>query len=423
MSAVVERIRCAERQAVNVPIDRVLGANGDVDILPIVQSKGYFDIDFRGGKLAFIAGKYIGHIPINARLVIDVQPKLPIVDLLRVLQIAEEAPGTLDFFDRLYKDVEGSDENLTNLIVRSLAKQLRTLDREGPHKTYSSVHTNSTFRPRINFTRSIQQHWSRGDYSHAAIEVFSYSLDNSFNRLIKYALWRSSVMWPVLDITQQRELWSYANLFERIPLDHSRGFIRDCRLALISNAFPSIKYFYRDILRTCLLIVEDQSINLDASEADTALVSAVINLEDVFEKYIRNGLAHNLSKMDPSLRIRDGNIQKGSLFFDSKFEIKPDIVVSRQTIPLVVADVKYKPKISEADRYQVISHSLSVGASIALLILPSDGLKVGLIRTGQIRNEEGIQVFEYHFDLTDKLIDQESKLAVCICELIGVPGA
>src|SRR5216684_7817826 len=95
---------CQERHAVNLPLDHVLLPNGKLDILPAVMSKGYFDIDYRGDALSFVAGRYVGLIPINDRVLIDVKPKVPVKNLLRLIDIAGEELGVLHFFERDYRE-------------------------------------------------------------------------------------------------------------------------------------------------------------------------------------------------------------------------------------------------------------------------------------------------------------------------------
>src|SRR5580700_10841231 len=91
---------CVERQSVAVPLNDLLTTTGKFEIWPIVASKGYFDIDYRGGQLVFKAGKFVGLIPINDRVVIDVKPKVSVADLLHIVDVAEEEVSFLDFFTR-----------------------------------------------------------------------------------------------------------------------------------------------------------------------------------------------------------------------------------------------------------------------------------------------------------------------------------
>src|SRR4051812_40830235 len=121
---------CQERRPVDgLPLDQVLSANGSLDILP--ASKGYFDIDYRGNELTLVAGRYIGLIPINSRVLIDVKPKMQIQNLLRLIDIADEEIGVLKFFDRQYQENEEFNQNVFELLIKTLLKQLRAVEQEG----------------------------------------------------------------------------------------------------------------------------------------------------------------------------------------------------------------------------------------------------------------------------------------------------
>ncbi len=93
-------------------MSEVLSTTGALDILPDVKSKSYFEIDYRAGQLLLVAGKYVGLIPINSRVVIDVRPKVALKGLLRILNLAEEEIGSLEFFNRSYKEIPEQDDNV-----------------------------------------------------------------------------------------------------------------------------------------------------------------------------------------------------------------------------------------------------------------------------------------------------------------------
>src|SRR5260370_31327861 len=154
--------KCEERDSVQLPITQVLDANGDLRILPSVMAKGYFDIDYRGGKLVFLAGKFIGLIPINDQVLIEIRPKVSVSDLARILTIAGEDVGGLRFLEREYEDKKGIDESIVHLVVMSLLHQLRSVAQEGLIKEYVAKVNTGAFKPRINFSKTTQRHSSRG---------------------------------------------------------------------------------------------------------------------------------------------------------------------------------------------------------------------------------------------------------------------
>jgi 5-methylcytosine-specific restriction enzyme subunit McrC len=379
-------------------------------------------------RFTLVAGKYIGLIPINSRILIDVRPKIRIDDLFRVLNVANEQLGALTFFERGYRQIEGPDENILHLLIRTLVKQLQSLEAEGLHKTYKQIVKTGPFRPRINFARTVQRNWSRGIFSTTTCEVFEFSRDNPLNRLVKYALWYSGTFLSLRtgEAELKEQLRFFLEMFETVPLDRSLGFVPAVKLLLASGQIPALRHYYEALARTCLAITGNSSVSLEVQGADVSLLSFVLNFEEVFEKYVRNTLKNASTAHVPPLQILDGNKEgRGYLFTDSRtYEVRPDIVIKKAGAPRVILDVKYKPKISESDRYQIISHAFSMGARTAVLVLPrlEEGKPAGLIRRGKIR--EGlvsVELFEYHFPLDSDLPTEEGRFAVQVLEMADAP--
>jgi len=154
---------------------------------------------------------------------------------------------------------------------------------------------------------------------------------------------------------------------------------------------------------------------------DISFLSFVLNLEDVFEKYIRNLLKGADLTAQPGLRVLNGNTEIQSyLFSDSRtVKILPDIVIKKDKTVLLLADVKYKPKLSEVDRYQIIAHACSMSVNKAVIILPAfAGGQSGLIRRGCVGRGNGIELFEYHFKVDVDLRLEEEKFIAQIFVMI-----
>lgn len=414
---------CAERHPVSVPISEILSPTGSLDILPDVLSKSYFEIDYRSGKLVLVAGKFVGLIPINSRVVIDVRPKLALKGLLRILNIAEEEIGSLDFFNRSYKESPRADDNILSLLVRSLLKQLQQLALEGVLKLYQQRAFVGPFKPRINFSRTIRQQWCRGIFTNTSADYFDFTKDNPLNRLIKYTIWYAGneLQLRAGDYTRLlQDLEFFYNLLETVPLDTSRRFLSQSTETARSHRLPTIRKYYADIARSCLLIVANRSVDIETSGEDVNLLSFVVNLEEVFEKYIRNVIKDQFQRRGSSLVVGDGNKEaRGVLFHDNNtIPVKPDVVIRARPQALCVADAKYKPKIADVDRYQVIAHASSYGSKIALLVMPVfDSSAASLTRVGQVYDATGVELFEYRVKLDGDLAEEESKLGEAVIAL------
>jgi len=384
-------------------------------------SRGYFDVDFRGGEVVLVAGKFVGLIPLNDKIVVEIVPKARLTDFARMLEIAGEDPGSLHFFERTYDEKAGADRFFL-LIVKSLVHQLRPIAQEGILKAYSRRGGVHTFKPTIQFSKTLQRVWAKGNFSHSYSDVFEFTKDTPLNRLVKYAVWFCGRYLVTQEKVQAlaEEVEFYANLFEAVPLDLRLSFVTEVEEVVRSERLPTARNYYLGIAKLCLMIVRNRSVTLDSRGGDAQLLSFIINLEDVFEKYVRNSLRAFARRERTGLLVRDGNLEgRGHLFHDSTANsISPDIVVVRGREKALIADVKYKPRTTEADRYQLISHATALGAALAISVLPASEAGRGLIRKGQVYNTNGIQVFEYHMPLEGNLVEEERHMAAEILGLI-----
>lgn len=413
---------CLERQAVDVPLESLLSSNGDLRILPEVRARGYFDIDYRGDKLTFVAGRFVGTIPITEEICINVKPKIEILDLVRLIAIAGGDIGVLRFFARGYEKRAAQDRTIISLLLVTLLEQLRQLESEGMLKGYRSVEGEGVFRNRLNVGRTLRRHWSRGKFASASWDNFAFTNDNAPNQLIKYTLWYCGKLLDSYKLSDEfrMELSEVFSLFDQVSLDLHKRFLSPVKLLLERNALPTLRHYYYEICKTCLFIIGNDSVSLTVQGSDIDLLSFVLNLEDLFERFVRNVLQRALSSI-PQIRVLDGNREgRSHLFFDSRaIDVKPDIVIQRNGSTLLIADVKYKVKITESDRYQLIAHAYSRGVRRAIFILPSYEMEhSGLVRSGQLLDREGLELFEYRMRLDGDIEREEVALATCIAGLI-----
>ena len=419
-----EVYECFERQAIDLPLSCVLNASGTLNILPEVKSRGYFDIDYRGDRLTFVAGRYVGLIPINDSVCINVKPKIDIADLVRLISIAGGELGVLRFFTRGYEKEKHTEEAIIILVLRTLLEQLHQVATEGMLKEYRQFQGDGFLKPRINFSRTLQQHWARGKFASVSWDRFEFTNDNDPNRLIKYTLWYCGRLLESCSVPSEirRDLAEVYSFFDQVPLDHSKTFVPKVRVVIARQALPALRHYYYDVLNTCLFIVANESISLKVRGTDVDLLSFVLNLEDMFERYVRNVLRDGLELNDTSLKVLDGNKEGRSyLFIDSRaMEVKPDIVVRKNSKTALIADVKYKLKINEGDRYQLIAHAYSCGVKKALFVIPSfENAVDGLVRRGQMNNVDGIEIFEYYMRLDADVENQEKLLVESVASLVS----
>ncbi len=162
-----------ERKEIDIAISEVVKDGGELNILPNVRK--YFSIDYKpkNDKLTLVAGGFIGLIPINSELAIEIKPKFSISNLTRMVAIAEDNFNTLSFFSKNYRESGNFSPVLFEFMAECLANELQTLEEEGLLKDYLLTKENThKIRGRINVNDSIKSLWSHGHFNKASVSYF-----------------------------------------------------------------------------------------------------------------------------------------------------------------------------------------------------------------------------------------------------------
>ena len=422
--------KAIERGDIAIPLQNIIDENGEVTVLPEVTAHGYFDIRFRKNQLHLTAGHYIGQIPLNESVIIDVRPKVPIRNLVNLVGKSGRDITLLDFYMRTYAGLENPPENIFEFLCRCLSIELRWIVKQGVYREYVRFEESATMpRGRLLFGSTIGKRWSKGEVYKLDVSYFQFTPDTHHNRLIKYTLWYCLHHMQALggfNNNLLRELSLYHAMFAPVTLDRSRSFVEPILLKLAKEKLPVIRHYYEKIERVCLAIIENVGMDLMAQGRDYETASFIMNLADVFEGYVFYIAKRAALEYDRSVRVLDGNAEgKRYLFRDSKrFEAKPDVTFERGTVVLLVLDSKYKNKLGESDRYQIISHALAYNANVAIHVLPGTALSAGLEYVGTVGNKAPIKLYAYRLDIESITLDQAEK-AFCtsIAEILAGQGS
>lgn len=416
---------------VDVPAAEVL--RGDrLDVYGSVIDRGYFTLRPRGGALRLQAGGFVGVIPLNERVTIEVTPRVPLGNLSRIIRIAEHVPKALEDSARWYEQEPDMYPSLVDLYALALAGYVDDIALRGLLREYVEHHETTSFpRGRILMNESVTSLRSKGVTHKLAASWYQRTVDNSCNRCIKYAVWflarHRSHLVQRRATKQSRRVLSALNRayrqFDGVQLDLSRGFLRD-RIVLGQRPVPIMRSYYRPVLDLCLAIIRQQAISLDRASGDLGLPSLVVDMSKAFEAYLRNVLARAAEHEDWGLRVLDGNRRAPGggekRLFHTGIETKatPDVVVVREAetgraYPLLI-EVKYKPSDRALDRddlNQAISYGVSFECHDVVLAYPrsaSADAGAGLQRLGTIGD---VVVHQYVCDLgVEDLSTEEHRL-------------
>ncbi len=401
-----------EREATSIPIDEVL-RNGEIDIIPEVQGHEYFDITFRGDRLTLTAGKYVGLIPLNDRVFIQVEPKVPIGNLLAILSAVEGEIVELSVLNREYRTTaEAPPTQLLAAIASAFASALSQIEVDGLQKRYDPFTEGGSFlKGQIRFNESVQRYWSRGTRYAAVSTFFDLTADIQENRLLRYACHVLLVHHRRAEILRNtiRRLSHFEELFSSAGVRLDPSGSRDIQKS--AEHAPE----YLRALRLARLIVSGHGIELRGDGEDVSLPSFLINMETLFEDYVRHVMATRLTGVE----VLNGNTKGSKSLFDDRKDppATPDVVVRRGADHPLIGEVKYKTLETRDDRYQVLAYGLSYRARDIVLILPAGSPESsGLAGVGEVN---GIRVHRYRFDLaaTD-LNAEEGRMAATLQGLL-----
>lgn len=411
--------------------------DGRLDVYPSLVKQDYFTLRASPAGLTLQAGGWIGVIPINDRLTIEVVPRVPLKNISRVIRIAEHVPVAIEDTARLYTPEPELYPSLIDLYARTLVRHVDELAFRGLIREYERREEATSFpRGRILMSQTMKSLVPRGIEHKAAVSWFQRTTDNPANRCIKYAIWflaRCKAEAPGPRAAGHREIVRRLNrayrAFDGVQLDLRRGFMFD-PLVIGATPVPRLRSYYRPVLDLCCAIVRQQAVSLDQPGGQVGLPSLVLNMSKAFEAYLRQVLVAWAADRD-GVRVLDGNRKPPGggekPLFDTGGEAaaNPDIVIVRTGTddPPIILEVKYKPSerpIPREDLNQAIAYGVSYGSKRILLMQPrgpGDEEPQGLRPVGTI----GDMHFErYVFDLgADDLVASEHKLAADISTIVA----
>src|SRR5690606_3465600 len=206
------------------------------------------------------------------------------------------------------------------------------------------------------FGESVQRFWSRGTRHQAVCTYFDLSADLLENRLLRYAL-------HVL-LVQHRATGSLARsvgalahfdeLLSRAGVSLERIDTRALPTRLGVGESPDVG----KALRLARLIVSGEGVELPVGGSDVALPSFLVNMESIFEEFVRYVARRQFGDFE----VLDGNKTGAKPLFDDRRSpsANPDVVIRypRGAYGLVL-EAKYKTAENRDDVNQVLAYALS----------------------------------------------------------------
>lgn len=363
-------------------------------ILPTTRELGAIEIKDVADGVNLMALRLIGYLPLTSSITLNIVPKFPIQNLWAMLEIGGETYARILPTIRRYQ-TSGSPAPI-KMLARSFCHYLRGALSAGFERSYYARTQSGYYRPRVEFGPTISRYLSRGNPIETVSAVFEFGLDSQVNRIVKAACLRFARLIPITeDWHDDRRLIHLAldtlqRVYEREP--RSLDFDVDQTIS------RRLREHYTGMLRVYQLLLTGGGIAFTFEQSGKELPSFLFNLEEIFERFIRQAFVHGLR--EHKIEVLDGNKHQGRLFEDSKaYPTKSDIIFRRSKKNIIgLGEVKYKPRLKEADRYQIISHVTAARSPVGILFTPAnEGESQKLERLGQLST--GAQFYHYRVNI------------------------
>ncbi len=424
---------CKEWEVLNIEAEE-LHVGGKLQVYEHISASKYLSVRISDGMVVFTPTHFIGQIPLNDHIVLEVAPRFDVSNLVRLLRIAQHSPVPLERFVRTYVVNHEHLPSIFDEITAAFLGAVETVARTGLLSTYlMTTKTTSYPRGRILVDSTIRLHHSRGERFRAESVWFDRAVDNASNRLLKYTMWvidrRLASATSTKGVAKLRtKLNQYYEFFSGVPLDRSRQFLK-ARDVLDLKRLPSIRGYYIQAIQLAILLVRENSLDLGKKGGIVRASSMLTNLQDAFEDYLRNSLSDNLKNRGASLLVLNGNwarplgAKKGLFSEEASRPATPDIVVQTagraNNIPLIV-EIKYKETPSRDDVNQAIAYGVSYGCPVVVLAhVRQLGKDPHLQYEGSLG---GMKLYRYAYDLAGDLGGEE-KLFAKEMEKLALRGA
>jgi 5-methylcytosine-specific restriction enzyme subunit McrC len=348
-------------------------------------------------------GSTVGVIRLPSGLQIEIRPKVPMRNLLWMLATVEELRG-IDF-QRL-EDVVDLDEfdQILEIIAEAFAGMVeRRLDL-GLYRNYVEEEENlPAVRGRILVTQDVHRNAVLRHRTFCRYTTYSWDLPE--NQVIR-------------QVARLLAGWGFSpRLTGRfVALDHQMDEVSPSRLTATDVSrftYNRQSQDYQPIHRYCRFFLDGASLNEEAGEEE--FDGFLWDMNSLFEAFVAATLAQ---RFGPPLRLSD---QVRTHLDDARtVSIRPDLVLSRGGLNVLVGDTKYKrlddAEQKHADLYQMLAYCTALGVDTGVLIYPRHNADIAT--SIAVRNSP-MRLREATIDLRGSIPQIEHELDTLAARLSG----
>lgn len=403
-----------ERESRIFPRSLFYGPSGQSLLLAKTRALSVVELRDVASGVELRALGIIGYLPLTEDLVLHITPKFPLKNLWAMLEVADEKYERILPLLRTY---ESSDATAPHqLLAKSFCHYLKEILSVGVARGYYQTSHRGHYKPKVNFGRTVSNFLSRGDEVNVCSDYFKFSTDLYANGLLKTACLAFLKIIPISEKWRpERQLLNSA--LNALDLAAPRTMEQGGQE--ISSTLPIwLRGGYYGALTVFSMLLGFTKVGFSYSSSGSTMHSFLFSMDFIFESYVRNYLSKALR--EKRISVSDGN--QGShqrpLFTDNRrFPIKPDLIFKQAKSVIALGEVKYKPKIDESDRYQVISHVIASGSPVGVWISPAINGDSGLEYIGRIAT--GARFYHYKLDITADMATSSLNMLNDFISLIG----
>lgn len=439
-------ITCKEFESVPIDYSLVM-LDGKLDIFE--ESRKYVSFTLTKNGIIARSTQYVGVVPINERLTLQVVPRVPLRSLTRIVSwLGMDTVMLLGA--RTYGSNNTVETWMREILVDAYLQSLEGLRDKGLQREYFLINElGSSPKGRINLSSTARLR-AGAKSPQTSYSWYERSVQTAENRMLKAALERSLRILstgPSIDTKRGmrariRKLNAMLHTFREVSLAAYPYEDQD-RLIRNPESFPDHLSHYRQPIDIARRILNEGGIRLEGSGELLLGTSLLVNMGELFELLIRTAVTRSFVHHGENFLVKDGNTDseaqrtlyeapddrdllaapyRNAADPSTKRRMTPDIVINDPSGRcLLIADVKNKPIGSLPDREdteQVLTYAVRFGVTQAVLFYPRSGNHdAGMQAVGTIGN---VRIYQYHYDLESlDLMDEANRLGKALSLMIG----
>lgn len=306
----------------------------------------------QGSGYVLNPNQYAGVVVLPSGRRVESRPKAPIANLFRMMAVALELP-----FRDEQAEFSRMDEVL-EFIATYFADLVQARIDAGLYRSYVEQAENlSAVRGRIEIAEDIRRNYVSRHWTYCRYADLTWDVPE--NQVIR-------------QVVHMLAAWGFRQKAQ-LQLAHLDAMLSEVALKPLpvgvvdSFTYHRMNYDYEVLHRFCRLFLEGASLHEDIGVFQFR--TFLVDMNVLFERYVTRILEEWCK---PPLLVRSQ--VRIYMDHDEKVTMRPDLVLLREDVPVLIADCKYKRLKLEPtgndDLYQVLAYCGAIGVQKGMLIYP-----------------------------------------------------